>query len=227
MTISFGGTRSLSRAALAEPRPRNELIETLFRRLRGHNRQCYRRERDRRSMTIGTAIVVVAAVYFLIVSPGFRMVAGAIAAGAIVLLLWLTYRSNESSREWNQQRQATESLAPTEIKSQELALADVKMERSSWAVADNSSLDEWVLTGTVTNNSKHSLGRLTFEITVLDCPLKVSPGSTASDVNCRTVGQRQQETSANVPAGQTRAFSSNAIRFPDMPALDRRYQRKF
>ena len=49
-------------------------------------------------MTIGMAIVLVATVGFLIVSPGFRKVTGVIAAGAIVLLLlfWIANRPIES-----------------------------------------------------------------------------------------------------------------------------------
>jgi hypothetical protein len=178
-------------------------------------------------MTIGMAIVVVAMVGFLIVSPGFRKVVTVIAAGAIVLLavLWIVNRSIESHD--RDQMQDAESLPPTEIKAQELALANVTMERPSWAVADGGSLDEWLLTGTITNNSKHSLGSLTFEITVLDCPIPGSAGIRDSSSNCLTVGQRKQDTSASVPPGQTRAFSSKAISFPNMPALDQRYQRKF
>jgi hypothetical protein len=177
-------------------------------------------------MAIGTAVVLVAAIFFLIVSPGFRKVVFVIVGGAIALLvlIWVMSRSDGSSREWTQLRQAAESLPPKEIKSQELALDNVKMERPSWAVAGSSSLDEWLLTGTVTNNSQHSLGSLIFEITVLDCPLQ---GGRVSNVNCRTVGLEKQETSANVPPGQTRAFSSKAISFPNMPALDQGYQRKF
>jgi hypothetical protein len=178
-------------------------------------------------MTIGMAIVLIATVGFLIVSPGFRKVVGVIAAGAIALLalLWIVNRSIESHD--RDQMQAAESLPPTEIKAQELTLANVKMERPSWAVPDGGSLDEWLLTGTVTNNSKHSLGSLIFEITVLDCPIPGSAGIRDSNSNCLSVGQRKQDTSASVPPGQTRAFSSNAISFPNMPALDQRYQRKF
>jgi hypothetical protein len=178
-------------------------------------------------MTVGMAIVLVATVGFLVVSPGFRKVAGVIAASAIVLfvLLWIVNHSIESHD--RDQWQAAESLPPKEIKAQELALANVKMERPSWAVAGGGPLDEWLLTGTVTNNSKHSLGSLTFEITVLDCPTPGSAGTRASNSNCLTVGQQKQDTSASVPPGQTRAFSSHAISFPSMPALEHRYQREF
>jgi hypothetical protein len=58
----------------------------------------------------------------------------------------------------------------------------------------------------------------------LHCPLQTT-GS--SSVNCRTVGQQSVEMSAAVPARQTRAFSSYALRFAGMSALDRRYQRQF
>jgi hypothetical protein len=214
-------------------------------------------------MSIGMAIVIVASVYFLIVSPGFRKVVGVILVGAVALFVWFIARSNDTSQQWNNpQPQATirppskpaqaapydwsdvstplapaatngglnaasddrADLAATEIKAQDLELSDIALRRPSYAVADGGSLDEWLLTGTITNNSKYPLGSLIFEVTVHDCPLQKTGSSSA---NCRTVGQQSVEVSAAVPARQTRAFSSYALRFAGMPALDRRYQRQF
>lgn len=184
-------------------------------------------------MTIGMAIVLVATVGFLIVSPGFRKVTGVIAAGAIVLLLlfWIANRpikSRDPAPDRPRWQAEDRGVWPTPgISAQELDITNVKMERPSWAIADGGSLDEWLLTGTVTNSSIHSLGSLTFEITVIDCPIPASAGTKTSKSNCLSVGQGKQDASAGVPPGQTRAFSSHPISFPNMPALAPRYQRKY
>ena len=159
-------------------------------------------------MTIGMAIILVATVGFLIVSPGFRKVTEVIAAGAIVLLLsfWIANRPIESrdpAPDRPRWQAEDRGVWPTPgISAQELDITNVKMERPSWAIADGGSLDEWLLTGTVTNNSIHSLGSLTFEITVIDCPIPASAGTKASKSNCLTVGQGKQDASASVPPGQ-------------------------
>jgi hypothetical protein len=173
-------------------------------------------------LSVGLAIVVVACVYFLIVSPGFRkfaLFALVLAAGMVALLL---YRLNDSSHRWDEQRASTE--APNiEIKSEELLLEDVALKRPSYAAADGSPLDDWILTGTVTNQSKYALQSMAFEVLVTDCPLQ----KTTDPQNCRTIGQQGAQVSSVVPSGQTRAFSSYALRFQGMPAAGNRYQRSF
>src|SRR5262249_49500156 len=86
-------------------------------------------------------------------------------------------------------------------------------------------VDEWLLVGTLTNNSQHALDYLTFEVTLLDCPNQ-RLNQRAGDVSCRTIGQQRREAQAKVPAGQTRQVSSYAISFPDLPPTDPRYERK-
>ena len=46
-------------------------------------------------MTIGMAIVLVAGVYFLIVSPGFRMFAGVVCVVAVIGIVYGVNQSNE------------------------------------------------------------------------------------------------------------------------------------
>jgi hypothetical protein len=66
------------------------------------------------------------------------------------------------------------------------------------------------LKGVVTNNSNKLLTGLRFTVTILDCPPKQE---------CRVIGQESVDTMPmmNVPVGQTRAFSSLALKFKDMP----------
>jgi hypothetical protein len=134
----------------------------------------------------------------------------------------LLYRLNDSSHKWDEQRASTDA-SNIEIKSEELLLEDVALQRPSYAVADGGSLDEWILAGSVTNQSKYTLRSMVFDVLVTDCPLQ----KTAGPQNCRTIGQQRAQISSVVPSGQTRAFSSYALRFQGMPAADHRYQRNF
>jgi hypothetical protein len=180
-------------------------------------------------MTIGMAIVVVAAMYFLIVSPGFRMVAIIVLlAGGIGIVYWIN-RDQERSREWQTAQEQAERAPEIIIRPEELSLTDVKLVRPSYA----SALDDWLMTGTVTNNSRHELAALEFQISVTDCskhPAQMSGQQQRAD-ECLTVGEQRVSVyldgsdtyrkSLTVPAGHTRNFSSNAIRFIGMPPAPR------
>jgi hypothetical protein len=182
-------------------------------------------------MTIGTAIVVVAAIYFLIVSPGFRMLAiMVLLAGGIGIVYWIN-RDQERSREWQTAQEQAERVPEVIIRPEELSLTDVQLVTPSYASA--LSTDDWLMTGTVTNNSTHELVELEFQITVKDCskrPAQMSGQQYRAD-ECLTVGEQRVSVyldgsgtytkSLTVPAGHTRSFSSNAIRFIGMPPAPR------
>jgi uncharacterized membrane protein len=183
-------------------------------------------------MTIGMAIVLVAGVYFLIISRGFRMFAGVVCVAAVIAVIWIVYSVSQSN-EQSSQRQAAERaqqerMAATAIKAEELSFRNVAVQRPSYDPNGRMSPNEWLLTGTVTNNSARPLADVTFEITVLDCP-------DASRKDCLTVGRKQTTAAvrkgygetANVPPGQTRALSSYAIRFEGIPDTPQGYSRKF
>src|SRR5260370_9728902 len=177
-------------------------------------------------MTIGLAIAAIAIVYFMIVSPGFRKTVGVIVVIAAALIGWLINNSNEEARRYEAGRAATERFAATAIRTDDLFLMDVSLRKPSYAAVAN--WDEWIIEGTVTNNSRYSLGSLAFEVIVTDCPASgKSATSDASRNDCRTVGQQRQSASVQVPPGQTRAFSSYAIKFPGMPRPYLRFLRTF
>jgi hypothetical protein len=179
-------------------------------------------------MTVGLAIVAMAVVYFMIVSPGFRKTIGVIFLAAVGLLLWYLNHLDETSRQVYLQGAEAERFQTTAIRLDDLSLTDVSIKRPSYANADGGPLDEWIIEGTVTNNSKFALGGLTFEIMVVDCQvLSNTGGKDASRKNCRTVGQQTQSAEAHVPPGQTRAFSSYALKFEGMPRVDQRFYRRF
>jgi membrane protein implicated in regulation of membrane protease activity len=155
------------------------------------------------------ALVVVAIIWFMIVSPAFRR----IAVGLLVLvslgIAWAVYNSNEETKVRQRQQAENERFAVTAIQAQDLLLADVTLKKEgAW----------WYLKGAITN-TKYALGKIGFLVTIQDCP---------QPQNCKVVGQEAASTNSGsysyndrtsiVPAGQVRLFSSYAMEFKNMPA---------
>lgn len=185
-------------------------------------------------MSIGLAIVLIAVSYFLIVSPGFRKAAGFISVGIFAGLAALTASSirnyEETSRQEHQLWEASQRFAATAIKPSDLVLEDVAFVKPSYCLGMESSsvcISNWVLKGVVKNNSNYALAWMTFEIKAVDCPAQSTVAVTNARRNCRTAGQIQREASVSVPPGETREFSSYAIKFEGIPPTDQRFQRTF
>jgi len=147
---------------------------------------------------IGT-IVVIAIIYFMIVSPGFRSVAILIVVAAGIGIWVLYENTKQQSERWRQEQAARERLALTSIDARDLSFSDVQLTKSPWRT----------LKGNVVNNSKYSLGSLVFLVKVEDCPPQKP---------CITIGQESTQVWVSVPPGQMRAFSSSDLRFEGMPA---------
>ena len=147
---------------------------------------------------VGT-IIAIAIIYFMIVSPGFRGVAILIVVAAGIGI-WLLIENDKKQSERRQQEEAArERLALTSIDVRDLSFSDVKLVKEYRA---------WTLKGNVVNNSKYSLGSLTFFVKVEDCPAQKP---------CITIGQERTQARVSVPPGQMRAFSSSDLRFEGMP----------
>jgi len=159
---------------------------------------------------LGT-LVVLAIISLMIASPAFRKAAlillGLVALGVFYLVQQGTKEAQERERQQlAQEQRATTSIRPDEISLTEVALT--KEQFGSW----------WVLTGTVTNNSKFDLASIQFSITMKDC---------VTSQNCRTVGQETTSTRNDdswrtkllVPSGQVRLFSTRGMDFKGMPPV--------
>jgi hypothetical protein len=146
-------------------------------------------------------IVIIAIIYFMIDSPGFRY-------GAIFLVVLVgiaIYVMIENDKKDSQQRRQAEAArdraALTAISASELALSGVELtKQQSW----------WILKGNVVNNSKYSLGSIAFLVRIEDCP---------AQKNCVTVGEEVTRAAVSVPPGQMRSFTSNALAFKGMPIV--------
>ncbi len=117
---------------------------------------------------------------------------------------WLIDSSNKSAEKSRAERSAQEYIAATAIKLADLKLENVNLKKTSYGHSD------FILDGTVTNNSAFPLGTMYFEITITDC----------QNGNCRVVGQATGSASVTVPAGQVRAFNSYALRFDNLPPVN-------
>jgi hypothetical protein len=106
-------------------------------------------------------IVLIALIWFMIVSPGFRVfIIGIVVLGVIAIFGWIEHEKKESERRQQthaaQERAALSSIAPSDI-----ALDKVQLKKGA---------SSWTLTGNVTNNSKYPLGSLVFMVLIEDCP---------------------------------------------------------
>ena len=88
------------------------------------------------------------------------------------------------------------------IKPTDLDLTDVDLIKQTYG--------EWILKGTIANNSDFDLTSLAFLVTIQDCPERQS---------CKTIGQERAGTVDRyiVPSHQVRLFTSNPIKFLNMP----------
>jgi hypothetical protein len=146
-------------------------------------------------------IVLIAIIYFLIVSPGFRYVAiilVCLAGFAIYSLIENNKKENEARR---QASVAVERAATTAIAISDISLSAVDLtKQQTW----------WTLKGNVVNNSKYTISSILFLVLVQDC---------STQKECVTIGQESARASVSVPAGQMRAFSTYALEFKNMPTV--------
>jgi membrane protein implicated in regulation of membrane protease activity len=153
---------------------------------------------------IGT-IIVIAIIWFMIVSPGFRFFAiGLVVLGAFGIYA-LIQNSEKQTAERQQQRAQQERWTTSAIKTDEISLKDVSLKKGSLY---------WTLKGVVSNNSQFDLGSIMFLVTIQDC---------SNGGNCRIIGQETAKTSVGfsdkplVPAGQLRSFETYSMEFKNMP----------
>lgn len=124
--------------------------------------------------------LVIAAV--LIKSTPFRVVAGLLIVGAIVLIVM----------EQRETRQETEESL-TRIRPSELELTDVAL-KPGYA-------NSFRLAGRVINRSpEHTVSGIAFKVKVEDCPLPGQPGS------CVTIGEGRTRIAPTIPPGHARDF---------------------
>jgi len=143
----------------------------------------------------------------VIVSPGFRAVVIGVVVLTAIAIFALTQNSNKQTEVRQQQQARQELWATTAISPQELALTDVSLTKDEF--------QSWQLKGTVTNNSKITLGSISFLVTIKDCP--------RTD-DCKIIGQENTSTMSEdfgrkplVPAGQVRLFRTYGMKFANMP----------
>jgi hypothetical protein len=163
------------------------------------------REDDQMGWLIA-AIVLIALVFFMIISPGFRYFSIALVVlGGLGIYGWIEKEKHDDERrrkdDERRQQAALSAIAPSDI-----ALDQVQLKKEAGS---------WTLTGNVTNNSKYSLSSLGFMVWVEDCPEWAVVDHVRKE--CITVGQEIARAYVSVPPGQMRAFSSSAISFKGMP----------
>jgi hypothetical protein len=95
-------------------------------------------------------------------------------------------------------------------------VGDLVLDDVTLSVLDKSE-GHFSLKGIVTNNSKHALKHVGFEITITDCPNPARSKADHTTKTCKTVGQEVVGTSLYVPPNQTRVFETLAWEFDGMP----------
>ena len=126
-------------------------------------------------------IIVGVVIMMMVASPAFRnFIIFLVVAGGIGIWV-LIENSNKRSREYEHKRASEQMFAAAAIKITDVALEDVKLTTATYGLSD------YILSGTLTNNSAFNLSSLNFEVTMTDCV----------QAKCVTVGQKS--VSANVP----------------------------
>ncbi|WP_314962778.1 hypothetical protein [Bradyrhizobium cosmicum] len=148
-------------------------------------------------------LVVGAIITMMVASPAFRnfVIAALLLIGGGIWLL--IENANKDAEQRKKAQQAQEYYAATAIKEADLTLTDVKLGPASYGMSD------FVLSGTVANDSNNALATIFFQVTLTDC----------REVICRVVGQKDASASVSVPPKQLRSFSSYAIRFENLPPV--------
>ena len=146
-------------------------------------------------------IVLIALIWFMIVSPKFRyFIIGIVILGGIAIYGWIEHDKKESER-----RRQTDASA---IAPSDLVLDKVQLKKD---------VASWTLTGNVTNNSKYHLGSLGFMVLIEDCP-DWAVVDHVPKKECITIGQETARANVSVPPGQMRVFLADSIYFKGMPA---------
>jgi hypothetical protein len=138
----------------------------------------------------------------MIVSPSFRYIAiGLLVLGG--LFIWgAIEKGNKETEARNQLLAAQDYVARTSINKDDLDVANVKLAKEFY----------WSLSGTVTNRSTFTLGSMTFNVQMQDCP---------TETTCIVIGEsRATAYSVNVPPKQMRTFSASA-EFPNLPKAEK------
>jgi hypothetical protein len=143
-------------------------------------------------------------IMMMVTFPAFRNFVIFIVLAAGIGLWWIIENQNKQSREYEQKKAAEQYFATTAIKATDLRLEDVVLNKATYGLSD------YILSGTLTNNSTYPLGSMDFEVTMNDC----------IQTKCVIVGQKTVSAAVQVPASQRRAFSSYAVRFDNLPPLN-------
>jgi hypothetical protein len=150
-------------------------------------------------------LIVLAIIYFMIVSPGFRAVAIVLLVGVVVLIAVAIHNNTVETEKRDRERaiaaeleRKRDGLARSLIAADRLALTGISLKKDSF---------EWKFSGTVKNNSEYILTEIRFRLTISDC----------AQVPCIVIGESDAQTSSlTVPPGQARAFLAVAM-FKNLP----------
>lgn len=157
---------------------------------------------------VGTAIVL-AIIYFMIVSPGFRVIAIFLLIGGAVLIGVAIQNDSVQSQKREREREAQTVVNRNRDAVAKSLIAVGSLEFSNTSLKKD-SLD-WKFRGTVKNNSLHTLNEIHFRLRINDC----------ADTPCVTIGESDAFTNfLIVPPGQARSFEAEA-RFPNLPQSSR------
>jgi sensor domain CHASE-containing protein len=102
---------------------------------------------------VGT-LIVLAIIYFMIVSPGFRAVAIILLVVLGIGVALIMVNAEKQSEKQQEQRVEAERRAVNSISPNELSLSNVSLVKERYG--------GWTLQGTLTNNSKFNLDSVRF-----------------------------------------------------------------
>lgn len=172
-------------------------------------------------------------------SPGVRVFGIVALIGAVGLVLLTSYANHGSAQLGQQDNQPFEvGQRKAAIPTTDLLVSDVILRNGDTQISAAQLTGVFLrsnvrLGGTIANGSGRTLRRVSFEVTVKDCPpghstasgpwqrseTTASYGASPADP-CRIVGQESTAAEVDIPPDQTRAFESSTMDFKGVPPVD-------
>jgi hypothetical protein len=145
------------------------------------------------------AILVVAAIFFLIMSPGFRVFALLLAGAAGVVLFMIVQTDNKRAEEYRaaaQQQQTRDNAAWFKVRPEQMELRGISF-TPSYRIDTKQA---YTVDGSVKNNANETITKLALAVIAYDCPTGVIEYS-----GCDVIGRATADLPSEIPAGEVRA----------------------
>jgi hypothetical protein len=147
------------------------------------------------------AVLIIAGIFFFIVSPGFRvlvLVIAGLAAAALLLFFQAENKRSEERRATLAREQARDSAAWVQVRPEQIQLRDIRF-APTYRMGSN---QVYSVEGSIKNNAGESITKVALSVVAHDCPAGISEYS-----RCEIIGRASTDLTTEVPPGEVRAIN--------------------